>query len=146
MAECKTCGEIIGKGEYFKHMWAEHPEEARANLKKAQDAARELKIANSKPRKPAKNGAQQDTAVAVKSKVTENIAEAVSIFIAPKTFQMSSVLLWQAREAAIREWNWPADISPEDFLDTYLYNSYLQRGICLGAYQVLDKKDGQAKN
>jgi len=34
------------------------------------------------------------------------IAEAQTLAIYPKRFGMSSVLLWQAREAAIREWGW----------------------------------------
>ncbi len=73
------------------------------------------------------------------AKPAASIAEANIVAISPKRFEMSSALLWQAREAAIREWNWPADISPEDFLDTWLYESFKQRGIILGGYQVVRK-------
>lgn len=69
---------------------------------------------------------------------TTNLADAAILTISPQTFTMSPTLIWQAREAAIREWGWPPDISPEDFLDTYLYISFKQRGIMLGGYQVTD--------
>lgn len=54
----------------------------------------------------------------------------------PKRFEMHSILLWQAKEAAEREWNWPK-MEPDDFLDTYLHESFKQRGIILGAYKVV---------
>ena len=40
-------------------------------------------------------------------------------------------------EAAKREWKWPINMTPQQFLDTYLYESFKQRGLLLGAYQVL---------
>ena len=70
---------------------------------------------------------------------TANLAQASFLTISPKQFTMTSTLLWQAREAAIREWGWDPNITPEDFLDTYLYVSFKQQGIILGAYQVVDK-------
>lgn len=70
---------------------------------------------------------------------TTNLDDASLVTISPKQFTMTSSLLWQAREAAIREWGWDPSISPEDFLDTYLYVSFKQRGIILGGYQVFGK-------
>lgn len=69
-----------------------------------------------------------------------SIQESISIAITPRRFEMSSTLLWQALNAAVQEWNWPKDMSPEDFLDTYLYYSFKQRGILLGGYQVLEER------
>ena len=69
-----------------------------------------------------------------------NLAEASTVIVSPKQFTMTSTLLWQARDAAIREWGWDPNITPEDFLDTYLYVSFKQQRIILGAYQVVDKE------
>ena len=49
------------------------------------------------------NKAPQNT-VATQALPAATIAEAQTLAIYPKRFEMSSVLLWQAREAAIREW------------------------------------------
>lgn len=70
-----------------------------------------------------------------------SIDEAVSVVVSPKTFQMSSTLLWQALQAAINEWGWPKEMTPEQFLDTYLYISFKQRGILLGGYQVIPNQE-----
>lgn len=72
-----------------------------------------------------------------------SLSEAATLFIIPRKFEMSSLLLWQAMEVAINEWGWPRDITPEDFLDTYLYQTMKQRGIILGAYKVVDEEKGQ---
>jgi len=64
----------------------------------------------------------------------KSLSEAAYIRIVPKTFTFNSALLWQAMEAAINEWNWPRDMNPEDFLDTFLYLAFKQRGIILGGY------------
>ncbi|MFH1486989.1 MAG: hypothetical protein ABIH46_13030 [Chloroflexota bacterium] len=68
---------------------------------------------------------------------SDNLADAQIVAISPRRVEMSSTLLWQAREAAIKELRWPADISPEDFLDTWLYESFKSIGIILGGYQTL---------
>ena len=72
------------------------------------------------------------------AKPTTNLADAAILTVSPQTFTMSPTLIWQAREAAIREWGWDPNLSPEDFLDTYLYISFKQRGILLGGYRVID--------
>ncbi len=72
------------------------------------------------------------------AKPTTNLADAAILTVTPQTFTMSPTLIWQAREAAIREWGWDPAITPEDFLDTHLYYSFKQRGIVLGGYQVTD--------
>lgn len=69
------------------------------------------------------------------------LGEATSVLVAPKAFSMNSTLLWQAREAAIREWGWDPDLSAEDFLDTFLYIAFKQRGIILGGYTVLARRN-----
>ncbi|MBU2009264.1 MAG: hypothetical protein KJ624_05465 [Chloroflexi bacterium] len=135
MAKCKLCGVEVPSRQIPKHRWEVHPKEARRQLEAARHKANVvLRSRHGETRKPWKGGKAEPRA-----KVTSDIAEAQTVTIVPKTFTMSSVLLWQAREAAIREWNWPADISLEDFVDTYLYRSFKQRGIILGGYQVLGK-------
>lgn len=95
------------------------------------------------PSKLPKTDAPARPGPATGAKSTTALAEAQTLTIYPKRFEMSSVLLWQAREAAIREWGWPPDISAEDFLDTFLHFAFMQRGILLGGYTVLEKRDGQ---
>jgi len=71
---------------------------------------------------------------------TSDPSEAALVCISPKVFETSSTLLWLAREAAIKHWGWSEDITPEDFLDTYLYFSFKQYGIILGSYMVADNQ------
>jgi hypothetical protein len=89
---------------------------------------------------PSSGGSGGDQRPYAGTERAKNLDDSVSVTIAPKTFTMSPTLIWQAREAAIREWGWPADISPEDFLDTFIYIAFKQRGIMLGGYQVIDEK------
>ena len=124
--KCQLCGKEITNA--IIHRWQEHRELMIAAREKATD----------KRRKQPRGDVSKPSSVSGKSAST--LDDAVSVTITPKTFTMSSILLWQAREAAIREWNWPADITPEDFLDTYLFESFKQRGIILGGYQVIDRK------
>lgn len=70
-----------------------------------------------------------------------SIRDAVRIRIIPQILTMNSTLLWLAMEAAINEWEWPQNITPEEFVDTYLYLSFKQRGITLGGYQVEEAKE-----
>ena len=127
MSLCKHCGEEY-KGQFSKHLWEKHRDVAEAQLSKARDRS-PSHIKSGKRGNSRGDGAAQ-------------LAESTSVMISPKTFQMSSALLWQAREAAIVEWDWDADLSVEDFLDTYLYVSFKQRGIILGGYQVIGKEGG----
>lgn len=59
--------------------------------------------------------------------------------ILPREFTMSSTLLWQAREAAIREMGWPPDITLEDFVETWFALSFKANGIILGGYMKVEK-------
>ena len=75
---------------------------------------------------------------------TTNLEEAAIIAISPRRFELSSSLFWLAMEVTRREWNWP-ELSPQDWLDTYLYETMKQRGIILGSYMKVDRMgDGQA--
>ena len=74
----------------------------------------------------------RQTAVAKTRSTT--LQGAVQVVVTPRAFTMSSILLWQAMTAAINSWGWPIDMTPEEFLDRYLYISFRQRGIKLGAY------------
>ncbi len=170
MAICPYCNEeVMGQGAYLKHRWDRHPEIAQADLDKAiakrkENQASRLEVKNKKraelglpPLEPKpkgeKNVEQQEQSNNGNSKPqskpkeantfrsTMILAEANKVTISPRAFSMASSLLWTAMQAAISEWGWPGDMSPEDFLDTYLYLSFKQRGIVLGGYQVLPAQD-----
>ena len=80
------------------------------------------------------------------AKITTTLEGAEVVAFIPRKFEMHSILLWQAKEAAEREWNWPK-MEPEDFLDTYLHESFKQRGIILGAYKVVEEgNDGSQRH
>ena len=72
----------------------------------------------------------------------ESLINAVKVTIVPKTTTISSIMLWQAMQAAINEWEWPEDMTVEHFLDRYLYVSFKQRGITLGGYTVTTIEEG----
>jgi hypothetical protein len=63
------------------------------------------------------------------------------VCLSTKVFKISLTLLWQPREAAINVWHWTADISMEDFLDTYLFYSFKQRGVVLCRYVTQDHQE-----
>lgn len=71
-----------------------------------------------------------------------SLGESVKMTIIPKAFTTSSYMIWQAIQAAIEVWGWPADIEPGKFLDIYLYVSFKQRGITLGGYTVTRIEEG----
>ena len=77
-----------------------------------------------------------------KGTTTASLEEASIITIVPKAFTTYSSILWQAKVATEREWNWPL-LSPEDWLDTFIYECMKQRGIVLGAYQVVNRKNNE---
>ena len=45
-------------------------------------------------------------------------------------------------EVTRREWGWN-ELSPSDWLDTFLYETMKQHGIILGSYVKLDRRKGQ---
>ena len=161
MAICGFCGlDVPGQGGVFKHQWDEHKElmeqrrqrgistnRAKAAAKRGMvpapvsaEKAEDDSLLGQRPdngSKPQPQKKLSPVAIASGSKLTGNISEAVSVSISPRTFNMDSSLLWSAMEAAKREWHWPANMTPQQFLDTYLYESFRQRGLLLGGYQVL---------
>lgn len=150
MQTCRFCGDPVEASQMFKHEWSAHRPERLIELEEARKKAHVIKYEGSEasgkknghktsPGSSSGSASSAETKAAVK---TADIGEAVSVTIAPKRFEMESTLLWQAMQAAIREWDWPTDITPADFLDTYLFESFKQRGVILGAYQVVDRKRG----
>ena len=75
-------------------------------------------------------------------KTADDARGTVRVSVIPTAFTMSSTIIWQAMQAAIDCWGWPVNISPEVFLDKYLYTSFKQRGITLGGYTVDVPRDG----
>lgn len=69
------------------------------------------------------------------------LGEAVRVTVTPKSFTTSSSMLWQAMQVAINEWGWPADMTPDHFLDAYLYISMKQRGVILGGYTIIREEE-----
>lgn len=137
---CSLCDkDIPGKiGDLNRHKYAEHREISMANARKGaatRHAKAKGKVATTE-RPPVFEGAAPPPA----QHRTEDPKLAQSIYIAPRAFYMSSQLLWQARDAAIKVWNWPANITMDDFLDTFLYLGFKERGVILGGFVVLDPK------
>ena len=166
MAQCKFCDYIsVGRG-LFKHQWDVH-HDIMEQCRQDAIRKRQIKLGKIKPDIPptvegngSPSGQQPDnngngskpqpqaqkkdypgkgppTTTGAGGKFTSNIGEAVSLSIAPRAFTMDSSLVWAAMEAAKREWKWPINMTPQQFLDTYLYESFKQRGLLLGAYQIL---------
>ncbi len=52
-------------------------------------------------------------------------------------------IMYTARQAAVEQWGWPADLSLEDFLDTCLYHVFKDRGIILEGYIVEEEVEKQ---
>lgn len=69
---------------------------------------------------------------------TFNIADATRVRFVPREFVLdSSHLIWQAMSIAVNEWGWPEDMTPGDFLDTFLHHAFLEKGYVLGGYQKI---------
>jgi len=163
MAKCDLCDFVsVGRG-LFAHQWSAH-HDIMEQRRQAATNARYAKMGELTPSKPvnaegngSSSGQQPDnngnssipqpqaqqkkaTPVGVSTtgaKLAGNLNEAVSVSISPRTFVMDSSLIWAAMEAAIREWHWPKNMTPAQFIDTYLFESYKQRGLLLGAYTVM---------
>ena len=87
-----------------------------------------------------KKSAQRQTV----SRPATSIEEANTVVVNPRRFEMSSLLLWQAKLATEREWGWPV-YPPGDWLDTFLFNAFKKFGIVLGGYVVVkDEEDKHA--
>ena len=159
---CNVCGQPIEEANLFKHWWEQHPEWARDNLKKA-NKARGLNDSGVQQREtsdvdgdsnddgnspnPTKTSSKP-TKTTTQPKVyqTHDPSEAQTYQIVPRAFTMSSTMLWMAKRAAVSEWGWDPELTMEDFLDTYLYISFKQRGIVLGGYTVTDQEPEEGNN
>ena len=54
-------------------------------------------------------------------------------------------LMMLGRTASVEEWNWDANMSIEDWLDTIIYHFFKDRGITLQGYVVDDKVEGKVQ-
>ena len=81
-----------------------------------------------------------------KPQQTTNLSEATYIRVVPKEFKMTSRVFWDAYEAVINTWEGWRGMSPQEFLDTYLELTLLQRGIFVGGYLVLNKPPQKEEN
>ena len=73
---------------------------------------------------------------------THGLGEASIVNLIPKASVMNPWILYQAKKAVIKEWEWPADISDQDFLDNFLILVLAKFGIIIDNYIVLPM-DGQ---
>lgn len=103
-----------------------------------------------KPAAPPENGDQPEQptpkapgalAPGKVGKGTATLAEANVVAFVPRRLEVSSLLLMVAKEVTEREWGWP-EMQVGDWLDTYLYWTLRQRGIVVGAYQVIGGNHG----
>ena len=90
------------------------------------------------PPKPAKEqallppaGAPGGDGHAKASGQAESLAGASIIRVIPRSFNLSPVYLWRAKETCINQWGWPADMSDEDFVDTFFYVMCYKCGVDL---------------
>lgn len=71
-----------------------------------------------------------------------NIREAARVRFIPKEFVLeASPILFQAMEVAVNEWHWPAEMTPQDFLETYIYRTMDQLGYVLHGYVKKDASE-----
>jgi hypothetical protein len=56
--------------------------------------------------------------------------------IKPREAIIYSSLLWQAKQAAIKVYGWPADMTDSQFLDKWLKKSMAAFGVHIGDYWV----------
>lgn len=154
MVKCKLCGEIVPRKQFFPHRWAKHQaEQLKTSMKGTEASVRAKSASKSTSGASGSTSGVSESTSGVKGavsgskgngkgvKVATTLAEAQTLTIYPKSFTMSSTLVWQAREAAIRELGWPADITAEDFLDSWLFLSMKAQGILLGGYQLIGSND-----
>lgn len=73
---------------------------------------------------------------------TDAVADAVRIRVIPREFILDvGNIFWRAMQVAINEWHWPQDISPQDFLDTYLYVTLKHFDIILDGYERAEEHE-----
>lgn len=65
---------------------------------------------------------------------TSKMNEASFLRFVPKTFVTSSVMLWLGMQAAVECWGWPEDMTPQEFLDTFIPQAFKDYGIILASY------------
>ena len=103
-------------------------------------------VLKNKPPQPEQKDIKQKSssvvAVQVKPISSSAIKTTTHVTIVPRAFTMPSTLIWMAMDVAINKWGWPADMTPEQFLDTYLHRSFKQRGATIGGYLIDDEAKG----
>ncbi len=67
---------------------------------------------------------------------TTTVEHAVIASIRPRDAVVFSSLLWQAKQAAIQVFHWPADMTDSQFLDKWLKKSFAAYGVHIGDYWV----------
>lgn len=135
-----------------KHEWDKHRPEMEAQTQRAHEAAarkreEERRKAEEKQRQP--EPGRRDTEKAEGTKgggdgyKAASTAEQANVFvIRPQKYEVSSMLLLIAKQVCEVEWKWPP-LAMEDWLDTYLFETLRQRGVVIGAYQLLQPSDGR---
>lgn len=77
-------------------------------------------------------------------KATPYPEKASVIHMAPKEFRMTAPqVLYIARDVAIREWNWPADMSMDDFVEHYFSETLKILGYIPVSYVRMSDLDDQ---
>ena len=156
---CSICNEMVevtNKGnQMLKHRWDKHRELMEKTHKKpkratvqTEEKAEEFEEEpdfevndnengnedageNSEPRT---RKSQQTRAVVPQRLKTNSLLEANTIAIVPKVMQISSSLLPVGMAITEKEWNWPKDMDPGDWLDTFIFEVFKANGILIGAW------------
>lgn len=157
--QCDICGAEVTydppRLSYAKamadHKSAKHPEVLRALMAKAREKRWEAKKKEGTNNKSdnqehvteevvtqqltsPKNetrGATKDT-----STTTTSLERATTLVVKPQKMEINSMLFQIAKKICEIEWGWP-ELSPEDWLDTYLFETMRQRGYLIGAYMKI---------
>ena len=78
---------------------------------------------------------------------TQNLNQALGVRFQPKIITCGlTPIMVMGRQAAINEWDWPQDISLEDFLDTVIYHFFKDRDIILQGYVVTSNRNNGNEN
>jgi hypothetical protein len=72
---------------------------------------------------------------------TNRFSEACFLTVVPKTYTTSSKYIWLAMEVAMKEWHWPEDMTPQEFLERFLLMAMEDYGFILHSYVKLSQEE-----
>ena len=133
--KCPDCGEEVERKKRWQHMMDKHPQKYEAY--KANVAIK---------RQIAKKASKASTADKPPKPLPTTVLTPGEVFhVTPKAFTTASTLFWQAMDVAIKKWDWPKNMTPQQFLDAVLFYYCKRRGALIGGWVDLEE-DGHRKH